>query len=138
MDDIEKKFDNEKDPHKKRLLQNDFWRLYRTDWTWNMVRPEWKESNQIQFNLCALKLNNETILATRGEIFSQLGADMVGEYDDNVILTTISNEYISYFLPDFERDRGGYTASVAINKYGTTDSLIVSSQRLLKKIYPKE
>jgi hypothetical protein len=136
MDEVENKFDNETDPHKKRLLQNDFWRLYRTDWTRNMVRPEWKESKQLQFNLCALKLNDETILSTRGEIFSQLGADMVGKYDDKVILTTISNEYVSYFLPDFERERGGYTASVAINKYGTTDSLIVSSQRLLNKIYP--
>ena len=134
MEDIEKKFDSEKDPHKKRLLQNDFWRLYRADWTRNMVRQEWKDKSEIIYNMTALKLNNETILSTNGEIFSQLGADMVKGYD-HVILTTIANEYVSYFLPEFERDRGGYTASVAINKYGTSDSLIHASQKLLKKIY---
>jgi len=134
MKEIENRFDKEKDPHQRRLLQNDFWRLYRADWTRNMVRPEWKNESNINYNLTAIKLNDETILSTNGEIFSQLGADMVKGYD-NVILTTISNEYISYFLPEFERDRGGYTASVAINKYGTSDTIVVSAQRLLKKIY---
>jgi hypothetical protein len=135
MDEIENKFDNETDPHKKRLLQNDFWRLYRTDWTRDMVRSEWKEKGQLEFNICALKLNDETILATQGEIFSQLGANMIGKFDDKVILTTIANEYLSYFLPDFERNRGGYTASVSIVKYGSTDSLVKTSQNLLNKIY---
>jgi len=137
MDLIEEKFDKETDPHKRRILQNDFWRLYRADWTRNMIRPEWKDSNEIEFEMTALRLNDETILSTNGEIFSQLGADMVGEYDNKVILTTISDEYISYFLPDSERNRGGYTASVAITQYGTTDSLINASQRLLKIVYTK-
>ena len=132
---IEDKFDKETNPRKRRILQNDFWRLYRADWTRNMIRPEWKQADEITFAMTALKLNDETLLSTNGEIFSQLGADMVGRFDDKVILTTISDEYISYFLPDFERDRGGYTASVAITKYGTADSLINASQRLLNKIY---
>lgn len=135
MNEVEQLFDRGIDPNKRRILQNHFWRLYRTDWTRNMVRQEWKEKGQLDFNLCALKLNNETILSTRGEIFSQLGADMVDSYDSTVILTTIANEYVSYFLPDFERKRGGYTASVAVNQYGTTDSLIQSAQNLLYKIY---
>ena len=137
MEAIEKAFDAETDPHKRRILQNDFWRLYRADWTRNMVRPEWRENGVINYDLFALQLNNETILSTHGEIFHQLGADMVGDYD-NVILTTIANEYLSYFLPDFERERGGYTASVTIIKYGATDSLINASHKLLNRIYNQE
>ena len=132
---LEDKFDKETNPHKRRIMQNDFWRLYRADWTRNMIRPEWKEKNEIDFYMTALKLNDETILSTNGEIFSQLGADMIGKYDDKVILTTISDEYISYFLPDPERKRGGYTASVAVTRYGTADTLINASQKLLTKVY---
>jgi len=86
--------------------------------------------------MSALKLNNETILSTNGEIFHQLGDDMIKGYD-NVMLTTIGNEYISYFLPEDERENGGYTASVAINVFGTSDSLAIASQRLLKRVYGK-
>jgi len=134
MEDIESRFDKEKDPHKRRMLQNDFWRLYRADWTRNMVRPEWKEKSEITYNMTALKLNDDTILTTNGEIFSQLGAEMTKGYE-HVVLTTIANEYLSYFLPEIERDRGGYTASVAINKYGTSDSLVKTAQKILKKVY---
>ena len=134
MEDIEGRFDKEKDPHQRRLLQNEFWRLYRADWTRNMVRPEWKERSEITYNMTALRLNDDTILSTNGEIFSQLGAEMTDGYE-HVILTTIANEYLSYFLPEFERDRGGYTASVAINRYGSSKKLISASQSLLKSVY---
>ena len=137
MEDIEHKFDQEKDPHQRRLLQNEFWRLYRADWTRNMVRPEWRKNSEITFDMTALKLNNFTILSTNGEIFSQLGKEMTKGYE-NVILTTISDEYLSYFLPEQERDRGGYTASVAINKYGSSKTLTNASQNLLKTVYQKK
>jgi hypothetical protein len=137
MEDIERKFDNEQDPHRRRLLQNDFWRLYRADWTRNMVRPEWRKNAEITFEMTALKLNDFTILSTNGEIFSQLGKEMTDGYE-NTILTTISDEYLSYFLPEPERDRGGYTASVAINRYGSSKALVNASQNLLEKVYQKK
>ncbi len=136
MDELEAQYDKETNPMQRRILQNKFWALYRAKGSQNMVRPKWKEKNQLDINLFALQLNDKVLLATQGEIFNQIGKDMIKPYaDKKPIVVSIANEYISYIPTDDEREHGGYESSVAIVLPGSPDLLAKSSHKLLDRIY---
>ena len=132
----EKLFDKETNPEERRKLQNKFWGLYRIPWVHRMVRPEWKQQGQLGLNLYALRLNDQVLLATQGEIFNRIGKQMVEPYKEyNPVLVTIANEYVSYLPTDEERLKGGYESSVSIMTPGSPDLLIRSAHKLLDRIY---
>ncbi len=87
-------------------------------------------------NIFGLQLNNEVIVAIQGEIFSQIGNDILQPFaDKNAILVSLANEYISYIPTDLERQKGGYEPSVAIVEEGSPDLLVQSAHKLLARIY---
>lgn len=136
MDELEAEYDKESNPMQRRILQNKFWGLYRASGSQNMIRPEWKEKNQLDINLFALQLNDKVILATQGEIFNRIGKEMIKPYSENKpILVSIANEYVSYIPTDEERQHGGYESSVSIVKPGSPELLVKSSHKLLERIY---
>jgi len=136
MDRIEVLFDKEKNPEERRKLQNQFWGLYRTPGVQRMVRPEWKQQGQLGLNLYALRLNDQVLLATQGEIFNRIGKLMVEPYKEyDPVLVSIANEYVSYLPTDEERIKGGYESSVSIMTPGSPDILIRSAHKLLDRIY---
>jgi hypothetical protein len=138
MIDVERIFDAETNPEERRKLQNKFWGLYRTPWVHRMVRPEWKEQGRLGLNLYALRLNDQVLLATQGEIFNETGKQIVEPYQEyHPVLVTIANEYVSYLPTDEERLKGGYEASVSIMAPGSPELLIQSAHRLLARIYGK-
>lgn len=133
---LEKRFDAEEDPEERRILQNRFWGLYRTPWNHEMVRPEWKKEGCLSLNLYALKLNDQVLMATQGEIFNEIGKKMLEPYEDHhPVLVSIANEYVSYLPTDEERLKGGYEPSVSIVVPGSPEVLINASHRLLARIY---
>lgn len=135
---LEEHFDAEEDPEERRILQNKFWGLYRTPWNHEMVRPEWKKAGHLSLNLYALKLNDQVLLATQGEIFNEIGKKMLEPYaDHHPVLVSIANEYVSYLPTDKERLKGGYEPSVSIVVPGSPEILIKASHRLLARIYNK-
>lgn len=136
MDRIEILFDKEKNPVKRRKLQNQFWGLYRTPGVHRMVRPEWKQQGKLGLNLFALRLNDQVLLATQGEIFNRTGKLMVEPYKEyDPVLVSLANEYVSYLPTDEERIKGGYESSVSIMTPGSPDILIQSTHKLLERIY---
>ncbi len=136
MDRIEVLFDKETNPEERRLLQNKFWGLYRTPGIHRMVRPEWKEQGKLGLNLFALRLNDQVLLATQGEIFNRIGQLMTEPYKEHdPVLVSIANEYVSYLPTDEERIKGGYESSVSIMTPGSPDILVQTSHRLLDRIY---
>ena len=136
MEKVEKLFDQETNPGEKRKLQNKFWQLYRTANVYNMVRPEWKEKNQLSIFLFAIRLNDNVIVATQGEVFTRIGKKMLEPYKaENPVLVSIANEYVSYLPTDEERLKGGYEPSVTIMASGSPDILIQSAHKLLNRIY---
>lgn len=136
MDKLETQYDNEPDPEKRRQLQNKFWRLYRTSGVKDMVRPEWKEKNQIDAHIYAIQFNENVVIATQGEVFSEIGKEMIKPFQNKKpILVSLANEYISYIPTDEERPKGGYEPSVSIVKPGSPDLLVKSSHKLLNQIY---
>lgn len=136
MDRIEVLFDKEKNPEKRRKLQNQFWGLYRTPGVHKMVRPEWKRQGKLGLNLYALRLNDQILLATQGEIFNRIGKLMVEPYKEfDPVLVSLANEYVSYLPTDEERLKGGYESSVSIMTPGSPDILVQSSHKLLDRIY---
>jgi len=133
---VEKLFDSETNPEERRKLQNTFWGLYRTPWVHRMVRPEWKQQGQLGLNLYALRLNDQVLLATQGEIFNQIGKEMTEPYQEHhPVLVTIANEYVSYLPTDEERLKGGYEPSVSIMTPGSPEILVRSAHRLLDRVY---
>ena len=135
---LEAQFDLEENAEERRILQNKFWGLYRTPWNHEMVRPQWKQKGQLSLNLYALKLNEQVLLATQGEIFNEIGEKMLEPYaDHHPVLVSIANEYISYLPTDEERLKGGYEPSVSIVVPGSPQILIEASHRLLGRIYNK-
>lgn len=133
---LEKNFDQVSNPEERRKLQNKFWGLYRTPWVHQMVRPEWKQEGKLGLNLYALRFNDQVLLATQGEIFSEIGRKMVEPYEAyHPILVSLANEYISYLPGDEEREKGGYESSVSIVTPGSPDLLVQASYRLLDRIY---
>ncbi len=136
MDELEAQYDKEKDPMQRRILQNKFWGLYRAAGAGNLIRPEWKEKNQLDINLFALQLNDKVLLATQGEVFNQIGKEMIKPYSEKKpILVSIANEYVSYIPTDEERQQGGYEPSVSIVEPGSPDLLVKTSHKLLERIY---
>lgn len=136
MEEVERKFDNTNDPQERRVLQNEYWRLYRAGGSRRMVRPEWAEKDQLDIFLYALKVNDNVIMATHGEMFYEIGKNMVAPYKDkNPVLVSIANEYISYQPTDEARLRGGYEPSVAITAPGTPDIFVEASQKFLDRLY---
>lgn len=136
MDRIEELFDKEINPEERRKLQNQFWGLYRTPGIHRMVRPEWKQQGELGLNLYALRLNDQVLLATQGEIFNRIGKLMVEPYQEyNPVLVSIANEYVSYLPTDEERLKGGYESSVSIMTPGSPDILVQSAHQLLDRIY---
>jgi hypothetical protein len=136
MDRIEAMFDEEKNPEERRKLQNQFWGLYRTSGVHRMVRPEWKEQGALVLTLYAVKLNDQVLLATQGEIFNRIGKLMLEPYKKfDPVLVSIANEYVSYLPTDEERVKGGYESSVSIMTPGSPDILIQSAHKLLERIY---
>ena len=77
MGKIEVHYDKEANPWQKRILQNKFWGLYRTPDVIGMIRPEWKEKNQLDLNLYALQMNDKVIVATNAEVFTRTGQQML-------------------------------------------------------------
>jgi len=135
---LEKRFDEEENPEARRELQNKFWGLYRTPWNHEMVRPQWKEKGVLSLNIFALKMNDQVLLATQGEIFNEIGKKMLEPYaDHHPVLVSIANEYVSYLPTDEERLKGGYEPSVSIVVPGSPEILIKASHRLLDRIYNK-
>ncbi len=133
---LEAQFDKEENPEERRKLQNRFWGLYRTPWNHEMVRPEWKQKGTLSLNLYALKLNDQVLLATQGEIFNETGKQMLEPFEDHhPVLVTIANEYVSYLPTDEERLKGGYEPSVSIMVPGSPEILVEASHRLLGRIY---
>ncbi len=109
MDEVESQYDKEINPLQKRMLQNKFWSLYRIPQVDNMVRAEWKEKKVLDVKLFGLQFNDKVIVAIQGEIFSQIGNDIIQPFaDQNPILVSLANEYISYIPTDEERQKGGY------------------------------
>jgi len=138
MSRIEMLFDKETNPEERRKLQNQFWGLYRTSGVHGMVRPEWKQQGQLDLNLYALRMNDQVLLATQGEIFNRIGKLMVEPYKEyDPVLVSIANEYVSYLPTDEERLKGGYESSVSIMTPGSPDILIQSAHKLLDRIYSK-
>lgn len=136
MMDLEKLFDLESNPEERRKLQNKFWGLYRTPWVHKMVRPEWKQQGLLGLNLYALRLNDQVLLATQGEIFHEIGNQMLEPYEEyNPVLVSLANEYVSYLPTDEERLKGGYESSVSIMIPGSPEILVQSAHRLLDRIY---
>ncbi len=136
MNLVEIQFDQESNPEERRKLQNRFWGLYRTPWNHQMVRPEWKQNHGLGLNLYALRLNDQVLMATQGEIFSETGKQMVEPFEAyHPLLVTIANEYVSYLPTDQERLKGGYESSVSIMVPGSPDLLVQASHRLLDRIY---
>ena len=136
MNLVEIQFDQESNPEERRKLQNRFWGLYRTPWNHQMVRPEWKQNHELGLDLYALRLNDQVLLATQGEIFSETGKQMVEPFEAyHPVLVTIANEYVSYLPTDEERLKGGYESSVSIMVPGSPDLLVQASHRLLDRIY---
>ncbi len=136
MDRIEVLFDKETNPEERRKLQNQFWGLYRTPGVHKMVRPEWKQQGELGLNLYALRLNDQVLLATQGEIFNRIGKLMVEPYKEyDPVLVSIANEYVSYLPTDEERLKGGYESSVSIMTPGSPDILVQSAHQLLDRIY---
>ncbi len=135
---LEKLFDQESNPEERRKLQNKFWGLYRTPWVHRMVRPQWKQQGQLGLNLYALRLNDQVLLATQGEIFHEIGNRMLEPFKEyNPFLVSIANEYVSYLPTDEERLKGGYESSVSIMIPGSPEILVQSAHRLLDRIYGK-
>jgi len=138
MDKIEVLYDKEANPWQRRILQNKFWGLYRTPDVVGMIRPEWKEKNQLDLNLYALQINDKVILATSAEIFTRTGQQMLEPFSDKKpLLVTVANECISYIPTDEERVRGGYEPSVSVVAPGSPDTLIQSAHKFLARIYGK-
>lgn len=136
MDKIEVLFDNENNPEERRKLQNQFWGLYRTPGVHSMVRPEWKQQGELGLNLYAVRLNDQVLLATQGEIFNRIGKLMLEPYKKyNPVLVSIANEYVSYLPTDEERAKGGYESAVSIMTPGSPDILIQSAHKLFDRIY---
>lgn len=136
MAKLEEQFDLERNPEERRKLQNKFWGLYRTPWNHGMVRPGWKQEGNLHLKLFALKMNDQVLLATQGEIFNDIGKKMLEPFEDHhPVLVTIANEYVSYLPTDEEREKGGYEPSVAIAVPGSPEVLIEASHRLLDRIY---
>lgn len=137
--EIETLYDNEKDPRRRRVLQNQYWGLYRAGGVRNYVRPEWKASNQLAINLYGLKINDQAVIATHGEMFHSIGQKMIEPYKDkNPFILSIANEYISYIPSEEERPKGGYEPSVAIVTPESPQIFINSARKLLSRMYSEE
>ncbi len=136
MDKVEDLYDKEKDPMKKRELQNKFWGLYRIPTVNKIVRPEWKDKKEVPAHVYGLRFNDHVIVAIQGEIFTEIGKEMVEPYDEKKpILVSIANEYISYIPTDKQRLTGGYEPSVSIVQPGSPAKLIQAVHQLLDRIY---
>ncbi len=139
MDKVEALYDKETDPLKRRELQNRFWGLYRTPWVHKMIRPEWKESRQVNARVFGFQFNKQVVVAIQGEIFSGIARDMISPYKDkNPILVSIANEYISYIPADAERTKGGYEPAVSVVKPGSPGRLVAAVHKLLAEFYDNQ
>jgi hypothetical protein len=136
MAEIDEKYDQEKNPEKRRKLQNLFWFFYRWSDTQSILRPQWLKDKQIQVFLYGLKLNDTVILANHGEIFLDTRNMMIAPFKDkNPVTVSICNEDMSYLPTKEAFERGGYEPSVCLAEPGSTDMYIEGAHRLLEKLY---
>jgi hypothetical protein len=120
-------------------------RYYRAVYEWTKIAKE-KISHPnpyVQtFQIQALRVGNAVILATQGEVFTQLGLDIKGSFpENNILICGNANECFGYIPTDnsiAERDYGGYGSCIALArvplKPGTAVKIVNAAILVLKDI----
>lgn len=136
---IEKEYDKAEGPAQRRELQNDFWFYYRSREVIRYLRPEWRIQGCVNTFLHGLLLNDCSIIACPGELYHTTGIKMNQPCAaTGPIFVGIANEYISYIPPMDKIDEGGYESSVRLLTPESSEIIIKTAHKLLKKMYKKE
>jgi hypothetical protein len=134
---VEAAYDKTADPAERRRLQNRF-RLccyVRDDFT-HILRPEWKQKNQVEITLTAVRFNDTVVIASPGEVFMPTGREILRPFTaQSPIMVSVCNENISYLVPPEEFEQGGYEPGVCIVDPPALSNLVQAAHGLLNRIY---
>jgi hypothetical protein len=120
-------------------------RYYRAvgDWT-KIVKEKISHPDPYaqNFQIQALRIGNAVILATQGEVFTQLGLDIKSNFpENNLLICGNANECFGYIPTDnsiAEKDYGGYGSCIALAriplKPGTAAKIVNAAVNTVKNI----